>query len=195
LWIYAQQTSMDSAFALLFAFLMLIAFIWALCLPKGMPRMVVSFIFALSLGAAYALWMCADEANAQPVAPAALAGAQATPAGLGAWSNWTPEVQAAARTAGRPVFVDFTAAWCLTCQVNKSSTLKHADIEAAFKAKNVLLLRADWTKPNSAIAAELAQLGRSGLPVYALYLPGSTAPQLLPEVLTKSIILDALSVL
>ena len=190
LWIYAQQTSMNSAFALVFALLMLTALIWATGLPKGWSRTMVVVIFILCLGSSYVLWQSSDEG-----APAAGAASQATPVAASSWSNWTPEAQQAARTAGRPVFVDFTAAWCLTCQVNKSSTLKHADMEAAFKAKNVLLLRADWTRPNPAIAAELAKLGRSGLPVYAFYLPGAASPQLLPEVLTKSIILDALAVL
>ncbi len=185
LWIYAQQTSMDSAFALLFTFLMLTALIWALGLAKGLPRYVAAIVFALCLGASYYLWLYANETHAP----------QATTSTASTWSDWTPEAEATARATGRPVFVDFTAAWCLTCQVNKSSTLKQADIEAAFKAKNVLLLRADWTRPNTAIAAELTKLGRSGLPVYALYLPGATRPQLLPEVLTKSIITDALSVL
>lgn len=190
LWIYAQQTSMNSAFALVFALLMLTALIWATGLSKGLPRRIVVTIFVLCLGGAYALWQGSDE-GASPVGAAS----PSTSATVGAWSDWTLEAQQAGRTAGRPVFVDFTAAWCLTCQVNKSSTLKHADIEAAFKAKNVLLLRADWTKPNPAIAAELAKLGRSGLPVYAFYLPGAASPQLLPEVLTKTIILDALAVL
>jgi thiol:disulfide interchange protein/DsbC/DsbD-like thiol-disulfide interchange protein len=191
LWIYAQQTSMNSAFALVFAFLMLTALIWAIGLSKGLLRTIVVTIFVLCLGASYALWQSSDDAIASPVGAAA----PASSATAGVWSEWTLEAQQAARTAGRPVFVDFTAAWCLTCQVNKSSTLKHTDIEAVLKAKNVLLLRADWTKPNSAIAAELARLGRSGLPVYAFYLPGSATPQLLPEVLTKTIILNALAVL
>jgi len=182
LWIYAQQTNMHSAFALVFSFLMLTALIWATGLPKGLTRRIVVGIFIFCLAGAYALWQSSDDKKPVPTA-------------VGAWSNWTLDAQQAARAAGRPVFVDFTAAWCLTCQVNKSSTLNHTDIEAALKAKNVLLLRADWTKPDPAIAAELAKLGRSGLPVYAFYLPGATAPQLLPEVLTKTIILDRLAVL
>ena len=190
LWIYAQQTSMNSAFAFVFGLLMLTALIWATGLPKGLSRTVVVVIFILCLGSSYVLWQSSDEGVPPPSTAS-----QATPAVTPVWSDWTPEAQQAARAAGRPVFVDFTAAWCLTCQVNKSSTLKHADIESALKAKNVLLLRADWTRPNPAIAAELAKLGRSGLPVYAFYLPGSAAPQLLPEVLTKTIILDALAIL
>jgi thiol:disulfide interchange protein DsbD len=93
------------------------------------------------------------------------------------------------------VFVDFTAAWCITCQINKSSTLGNPEVMALFKTKNVLLMRADWTKPDAAIAAELTKLGRSGLPVYAFYIPGSPTAQLLPEVLTVGVIQDALGVL
>jgi thiol:disulfide interchange protein len=109
------------------------------------------------------------------------------------WTDWRADVQAAAIARGQPVFVDFTAAWCITCQVNKSTTLGHSAVQAAFKTKNVLLLRADWTGPDAAIAAELARLGRSGLPVYALYVPGASTPQLLPEVLTIRVLEDALA--
>ena len=85
---------------------------------------------------------------------------------------------------GRPVFVDFTAAWCVTCQYNKRSTLADASVMADFADKNVLLLRADWTRRDAAISAELSRLGRSGVPVYALYAPGANAPRLLSEILS-----------
>jgi thiol:disulfide interchange protein/DsbC/DsbD-like thiol-disulfide interchange protein len=188
LWVYAQQAGINSAFALVSVLLMLTALIWAIDLPQGWPRRIVASIFALCLVVACWLWHSADE----PAAPV-LAAPQATTSTSSVWASWTPEAEAAARAEGRPVFVDFTAAWCLTCQVNKSSTLNSADIESAFKAKNVRLFRADWTRPNATIAAELVKLGRSGLPVYALYRPNESAPQLLPEVLTKKIILDALA--
>ena len=71
--------------------------------------------------------------------------------------------------AGQPVFVDFTAAWCVTCQFNKRTTLADAEVMADFDARGVLLLRADWTRRDAAITAELARLGRNGVPVYALY--------------------------
>jgi thiol:disulfide interchange protein DsbD len=184
LWIYAQQTSMNSAFVLIFALLMLTALIWAAGLPKGLLRTIAVVVFILGLGSSYALWQSSEEDVPT------VASARAT-----SWMSWTLEAQQAAQIAGRPVLVDFTAAWCITCQVNKSTTLNNAEVQAALKVKNVLLLRADWTKPNPAIAAELARLGRSGLPVYAFYLPGAANPELLPEVLTKAIVLDALAVL
>ncbi len=89
------------------------------------------------------------------------------------------------------MFVDFTAAWCVTCQVNKRLVLGRDDVLAAFRARKVELVRADWTRRDDEITRALAALGRSGVPVYVLYKPGR-APVLLPEVLTRERVLAAL---
>jgi len=89
--------------------------------------------------------------------------------------------------------VDFTAAWCVTCQVNKRTTLGDARLLAEIQARKVALLRADWTRRDAAISNELARLGRSGVPVYAVYRPGQSVPTLLPELLTVQTVLDALA--
>jgi thiol:disulfide interchange protein DsbD len=89
--------------------------------------------------------------------------------------------------------VDFTASWCLSCQVNEKAALKQPQVQQAFHSKNVVLLRADWTRHDEAITRALTALGRSGVPAYALYIPGQSEPRLLPELLTPSIVINALN--
>lgn len=91
----------------------------------------------------------------------------------------------AALAAGQPVFVDFTAAWCVTCQVNKRTTLANADVLADFDSRRVLLLRADWTRQDPVITRALSALGRSGVPVYVLYSPNRPA-RVLSELISVS---------
>jgi thiol:disulfide interchange protein len=83
----------------------------------------------------------------------------------------------------QPVFVDFTAAWCVTCQYNKKTTLSDGAVLQDFASKKVQLLRADWTRRDPAITQAITQLGRSGVPVYVLYKPGS-APVVMSEILS-----------
>jgi thiol:disulfide interchange protein len=109
---------------------------------------------------------------------------------------WTPYSQATldqARTSGHPVFIDFTAAWCLSCQVNERAVLRSSDVQHEFASKKITLLRADWTQYDPEITRELASVNRSGVPTYVIYPAGaSSQADVLPELLTKSIVLDAL---
>ena len=89
------------------------------------------------------------------------------------------------------MFVDFTAAWCVSCQANKRLVLTRTEIESLFEQKNVTLMRADWTNRDERITQALAAMNRSGVPVYVLHAPGK-APQLLPELLTTGIVKEAL---
>ena len=127
-----------------------------------------------------------------PASTASDDGARPNSAGSAAvWDAYSKTRIAELNAAGKPVFVDFTAAWCVTCQVNKKVVLETQTVRDAFAAKNLNLMRADWTRRDAAITAALAEFGRSGVPVYALYAPGK-APVLLPEILTERIVLDAL---
>ncbi|HTQ70194.1 MAG TPA: thioredoxin family protein [Acidocella sp.] len=99
---------------------------------------------------------------------------------------------ASLRAAGRPVFIDLTAAWCITCQVNERSTLAAAPVQTLFKSKNVALLVGDWTQRNPAITALLDANHRAGVPLYLYYPPGGGA-EILPQILTPGIVEDALS--
>ncbi len=110
----------------------------------------------------------------------------------GRWVPWSPEAVERYRAQGRPVFVDFSASWCLSCQVNERVALRQPQVEQAFYEANVVLLRADWTRHDEAITQALAAMGRSGVPAYALYVPGEKNPRLLPEVLVPGIVMDAL---
>ncbi|MGH9598005.1 MAG: protein-disulfide reductase DsbD family protein, partial [Edaphobacter sp.] len=103
-----------------------------------------------------------------------------------AWTPYSQEALDQARAAGHPVFIDFTAAWCLSCQVNERLVLKSSDVQNQFSKNNVTLLRADWTQYDAKITQQLASINRSGVPTYVIYqAPVNSAPDVLPELLTK----------
>jgi thiol:disulfide interchange protein DsbD len=125
-------------------------------------------------------------------APAAAAGPQTAEAGPGVpIEAWSPDRVAALRAEGRPVFVDFTAAWCVTCQVNERTALAGKRVADAFEKTGAVYLKADWTNRNDDIAKELAGHGRSGVPLYLVY--GATGePVILPQLLTEGSVAAAL---
>ena len=108
------------------------------------------------------------------------------------WQPWSKQAVASGLAEGRPVFVDFTAAWCVSCQANKKLVLETDVVEQAFAKRKALLLKADWTKQDPQITAELNRHGRSGVPLYLLFLPGQTQAKILPELLTQAQVLSAL---
>jgi thiol:disulfide interchange protein/DsbC/DsbD-like thiol-disulfide interchange protein len=123
--------------------------------------------------------------------PAVMAQSQGSSSGLGStWQAWSPEVEAQARQAG-PVFIDFTAAWCVTCQVNEGAALSRASVIEAFRKKRVTLLKADWTDEDPRITKALAAYGRTGVPLYVL-IPAQGDPILLPQILSPSLVTKAL---
>jgi thiol:disulfide interchange protein DsbD len=185
-WVLGAQAGNDAVLALLAGLLLIAMGAWMYGRWEHSPgpwRAVVAGILA----AAGVLVAWPGPAN---VAPGALPLARA---GELQWQEWSPERVAALTAAGRAVFVDFTAAWCVTCQVNKRVALHNAAVVSEFAARDVVPLRADWTRQDPRITATLAALGRNAVPVYALYLPGEDAPRLLPELLTPSVVLAELS--
>lgn len=176
-WVLGQQAGIDGAAALLALLLALAFAAWAFGARALGTRARMGF------GAVAVLLLGATLAWALPAwheAPSEAASVRAE----GDWQPWSAERAATLTAEGRTVFVDFTAAWCVTCQVNKRTTLARADVLAEFRSRGVVLLRADWTRRDAAITAELARLGRSGVPVYALYVPGEPAPRVLSEILS-----------
>lgn len=109
------------------------------------------------------------------------------------WEDWSPERVAQLQAQGRPVYVDFTARWCATCQVNKRVVFSSEEVLERFKKDRVAMLKADWTDRNDTITAELAKYGRSAVPFNLLYgAKSDNEPLILPELLTPGIVLDAL---
>jgi thiol:disulfide interchange protein DsbD len=118
--------------------------------------------------------------------------ASATESSKTAWLPYSAKAVEAALNDGRPVFIDFTAAWCITCQVNKRTTLHQPEIMDAFAKHNVVLMSADWTRRDAEITAALERYGRNGVPTYVLLDGKEVKPQILPEVLSHAVVLNAL---
>ncbi|WP_296352389.1 thioredoxin family protein [Ramlibacter sp.] len=184
-WVLGQQSGIDGAGALLALLVALAMAVWAFTL-RGRSRALVGTIAVAGLAAL--AWI------AGPAVTRLQAPASATSAAQGPWQAWEPGRVEQLLASGQPVFVDFTAAWCVTCQYNKKATLGREDVLASFRAKNVALLRADWTRRDPAITAALGQLGRNGVPVYVLYKAGRV-PLVLTEVLGKDELQAALGTL
>jgi len=108
------------------------------------------------------------------------------------WQPWSQDALAKLRGEGKTVFVDFTASWCITCQVNKRVALHDAAVVKRFETQGVVPLKADWTRQDPAITAALAEFGRNAVPLYVLYGPNGAAPVVLPEVLSPGLVLAEL---
>lgn len=171
--------------------------LWVLGLQAGPDA--IAAVLGLVVAAAFGVWVLGIPARSSAgksigIGAAGLAvagaafwawpafqGAPATAPAAAGWQAWSPQALAQARQEGRPVFVDFTAAWCVTCQYNKRTTLADPGLMEDFRARKVVLLRADWTRRDETITQALKELGRSGVPVYALYRDGAGQATLLSE--------------
>jgi thiol:disulfide interchange protein DsbD len=188
-WVLGAQRDNDAVVRLLVALLGIGFALWAWRIVRsggGRPWGIAAVLaLAASTLVAWPLFAADSDVGTKPVA--------AAPADRD-WVPYTPAKLAELTASGRGVFVEFTAAWCVTCQVNKRLVLDKSDVRAAFARRNVTLMRADWTRRDPAITRALAALGRNGVPVYVLYRPGKE-PLLLPEVLQPGIVLDGLATL
>ncbi len=186
-WVLGAQVGNDAVLSLLAGLLVIGMGAWIhgrWARSESAARLVFAALFA-----AGGLWLAWPGAG---TAPAEARAATARPGEI-AWQPWSPERLAELRAAGTPVFVDFTAAWCVTCQVNKRVALNREEVVKALADRGVVPLKADWTNHDPRITAALAELGRNALPVYALYAPGRSQPKLLPEVLTASLVVEEIS--
>jgi thiol:disulfide interchange protein DsbD len=191
-WVLAGAYGATALAALLAGFLLLAVAGWFLGRwpAKGWSTSIAAVLIVGVIGlAVYEQRLAGDAEAAAPVASPTSAGSSLT------WQPWSSDAVQRALASGQPVFVDFTASWCLSCQVNERVALTTPRVLQAFQSKNVVLLKADWTREDPAITETLTTLGRSGVPVYALYTPGpgQSTPQILPQVLTPGIVTDALA--
>ena len=192
-WVLAQAYGASALAVLLTSFLLLAIAGWFL--GRWPAKRWATVIAALVLVTVAALDVAAPKlVGEESTGTANQADATSSaPTTAGAWQPWSADAVSRYLAQGRPVFVDFTAGWCLSCQVNERVALRQTEVEQAFQHANVALLKADWTREDPAITQALTALGRDGVPVYALYVPGHSQPQMLPQVLTPGIVMDALA--
>ena len=189
-WVLGRQAGVDAAARLLAGLTVIAAALWMASRWRGASRYARIAAMIGTVFLAIAGGVIAWPAGTSVEAAAQQAG---NPDGKNIWQPWSPDALAAARSDGRAVFVDFTAAWCVTCQVNKRLVLESDTVLTRFHQRKIVLMRADWTNADARITAALRELGRIGVPVYAVYAAGGRgAPVLLPELLTRERVLRAI---
>jgi thiol:disulfide interchange protein DsbD len=178
LWVLSQQVAAQGLAAVLAGAVVLSFALW--WYGQMMHHRRRQFVVAL-IGASAALGLGALAATGQT---------QQTPRSPA--EGWSAERVAQLRQQGRPVLVNFTAAWCITCQVNEQIALGTDRVRTALRDRDIAYLKGDWTRHDAAITAELQRHGRSGVPLYLLYPPGQGQPEILPQLLTAGLVLRAI---
>ncbi len=176
-WVLAVQTGSMGTVALLSLFVALGFFVWAG--RQGTGWRIAGAIFLIATAAI--VWRPLTTVDAGARGEVA-AGEEV----------WSPARVADLQAAGTPVFVNFTAAWCVTCKANEAVALSRPAVKQAFADNGVAYLKADWTARDSVIADALASHGRNGVPLYLYYAPGEATPVVLPQLLSEDILLDAI---
>lgn len=188
-WVFGAQTSMLGVMALLTGFFILTVACWiygnwSTYSQTSRTRLVSTIAAAmLVIMGAYFIVGAATQTGVNS-ASASVVDSD--------WEPYSKERLEALRAENVPVFVDFTAKWCLICQTNHY-VLEVAQVRGAFKDKGVIKMLADWTKPDPEITAALREQGRNGVPLYLLYVPGEEKPEILPQLLTPEIVVTALA--
>ncbi len=191
-WVFSRQTGAEALGLLFGAGVLLSLGLWLVGggqTERGFGRRGVLHLTA----GAIALLLAAATAGLAAVMPADLPVTEAGDPPAGPTSApWSAAAVAAARAEGRPVLVNFTADWCVTCKINERTSLSSAGVKAALERADAVYLVGDWTRRDDAITAELQRHGRSGVPLYLLYAPGSAEPRILPQLLTEGVVVEAL---
>ncbi|HEY8515311.1 MAG TPA: thioredoxin family protein [Candidatus Binatia bacterium] len=195
-WVLGLQAGVDAILGVLIGLLLLTVGLWVRARFAGLAQRNRRLALAVSVvlgfaGLATALALRDGVGGAAAVA-ADERGAEHDLYG-NVWQPWSEAAVERLLASGTPVFVDFTAAWCLTCKVNEHVVFSSQEVRDAFAERGVALLRADWTSRDDTITRALASFGRSGVPLYVLYPESGAEPVILPSVLTRGIVLDALA--
>ncbi|MFN7129708.1 MAG: protein-disulfide reductase DsbD family protein, partial [Brevundimonas sp.] len=189
-WVFSRQTGAEGL-ALLMAAALTTAFaLWLFGLTQAQRALGRSARLSggsslIALFAALALAVIAGRAPTPETASASEAGPLAS-------APWSAEAVRAAQAEGRPVLINFTADWCVTCKINERAALSSPRVAEALKATNAVYLVGDWTRRDDAITRELEHHGRSGVPLYLLYPAKGGAPRILPQLLTEGVVIEAL---
>jgi DsbC/DsbD-like thiol-disulfide interchange protein/cytochrome c biogenesis protein CcdA len=179
LWVLGRQTGSEGW---LIAAVLLLVLSFSLWLGRFTARALRGGAWVLALAAL----LCASLQIRALAAPPSVASP-------GAWVVYEQALLQATRAKKQAVFVDFTAAWCLTCQVNKLAVLETTAARVLFHERNVLLMRGDWTLYDPRITEALAEFGRSSVPLYVFYPADGAAPRILPPLLTLSVLETAVN--
>jgi thiol:disulfide interchange protein/DsbC/DsbD-like thiol-disulfide interchange protein len=192
IWVLTQQTGADGVIYALGGMILIAFAIWLLRIGSGaslatwLRRGLAAAAVLLAFGAALKL-------EDSPATAASASGGPTAGVNFDGWERYSRERLNQAVAAGKPVFVDFTAAWCITCLVNERVALETPAVRRAFEQAGVVKLKGDWTNRDPEITSSLKELGRAGVPLYLFWAPGAGRPKILPQVLTESLILSELS--
>ncbi len=178
-WLLAGASGQAAMFSLILSLILSAAMLWRLPSQWALKAAIIVWIAGIA-----SFNGLAEKPGPLPVGKAYQDGP--------VWQGWTKEKLEILRQQRQPVFVDVTADWCITCQVNKALVLNDTEIITALKDAKIVLLQADWTHPNREIDAYLASFGRFGIPFNLLYLPDEDNPVIFDELLSKEKILKAL---
>jgi thiol:disulfide interchange protein DsbD len=186
MWVLLQETAPGGAFAAMLGLVVVGFAVWIYGrtrLADAAARRIGAGLAAIGVAASLILAATLAPASASAIHPAGAAG------GLG-YEAFSPDRLARLAAEHRPVFVNLTAAWCITCLFNERTVLDSAAVRDAFARRQIVALKGDWTRRDPVIAAFLQRFGRSGVPLYLLYDKEGT-PTVLPQILTEASVLKA----
>jgi len=188
LWVLAQQTSSIGLGAALAGAILIALAAWAY--QKSKWSSTGGRVAALLTAVAAVLLAIVLPVRFAVVAAATPNAASANAAAVDEWQPYDAARVAQLNARGQPLLVNFTASWCLTCLVNERNAFADVAVQKIFRGKGVALMKGDWTNRDPAITKALADFGRAGVPLYVVYnsKPGSTAPVVLPQLLTANIV-------